>query len=133
MPGPNTNTNSTQLLLHEKMSAWLGCSAVRVLLYLAANCLTKLMDSKVDYYYYMMSNTESCVAALLETRVLVLKDLITASKEGSGELNLTKIPRLAPLLSVSMEESTGRISSCEKIWLQLCKQHCGLQVTLMES
>ena len=91
MPGPNTNTNSTQLLLHEKMS-WLGCSAVRVLLYLAANCLTKLMDSKVDYYYYMISNTESCVAALLETRVLVLKDLITASKEGSGELNLTKIP-----------------------------------------
>ena len=66
--------NSTQLL-HEKMSAWLGCSAARVLVDLAEDCLAKLMDSKVDTKMentvdYMMSNTESCcVATLLETSV----------------------------------------------------------------
>jgi hypothetical protein len=32
--------------------------------------------------------------------------------------------------NLSMEDSTARISSCEKILLELCKQHCGLQVTL---
>ena len=46
------------------MSAWLGCSAARVLLDLAADCLAKLMDSKVDTKMentvdYMMSDTES--------------------------------------------------------------------------
>jgi len=126
-----TGPNSTQLL-HEKMSAWLGCSAARVLLDLAADCLAKLMDSKVDTKIentvdYMMSDTESCVAALLETSVkhtphfdwvvahigscfphtvthrvlsVGLKDFIIASKEGSGEVNLTKVPRLLSVVNI---------------------------------
>lgn len=123
--------NSTQLL-HEKMSAWLGCSAARVLLDLAADCLARLMDSKVDTKMentvdYMMSDTESCVAALLETSVkhtphfdwvvahigscfphtvthrvlsVGLKDYITASKEGEGEVSLTKVPRLLSVVNI---------------------------------
>lgn len=125
--GPNSNQ-----LLHEKMSAWLGCSAARVLLDLAADCLAKLMDSKVDTKMentvdYMMSDTESCVAALLETSVkhtphfdwvvahigscfphtvthrvlsVGLKDFITASKEGEGEVTLTKVPRLLSVVNI---------------------------------
>lgn len=123
--------NSTQLL-HEKMSAWLGCSAARVLVDLAEDCLAKLMDSKVDTKMentvdYMMSDTESCVAALLETSVkhtphfdwvvahigscfphtvthrvlsVGLKDYITASKEGEGEVSLTKVPRLLSVVNI---------------------------------
>jgi len=119
-------------LLHEKMSAWLGCNAARVLLDLAADCLAKLMDSKVDTKMentvdYMMSDTESCVAALLETSVkhtphfdwvvahigscfphtvthrvlsVGLKDFITASKEGGGEVTLTKVPRLFSVVNI---------------------------------
>jgi len=122
--------NPTQLL-HEKMSAWLGCSAARVLLDLAADCLAKLMDSKVDTKMeinvdYMMSDTESCVAALLETSVkhtphfdwvvahigscfpstvthrvlsVGLKDFIVASKEGEGD-NLIKVPRLLSVVNI---------------------------------
>jgi len=114
------------------MSAWLGCSAARVLLDLAADCLAKLMDSKVDTKMentvdYMMSDTESCVAALLETSVkhtphfdwvvahigscfphtvthrvlsVGLKDFITASKEGEGEVTLTKVPRLLSVVNI---------------------------------
>jgi len=123
--------NSTQLL-NEKLSAWLGCSAARVLLDLAADCLAKLMDSKVDTKIEntmdnMMSDTESCVAALLETSVkhtphfdwvvahigscfphtvthrvlsVGLKDFITATKEGEGELSLPKVPRLLSVVNI---------------------------------
>jgi len=125
--GPNSNQ-----LLNEKLSAWLGCSAARVLLDLNADCLAKLMDSKVDTKMehtvdYMMSDTESCVAALLETSVkhtphfdwvvahigscfphtvthrvlsVGLKDFITASKEGEGELSLAKVPRLLSVVNI---------------------------------
>jgi integrator complex subunit 5 len=128
--------NSTQLL-HEKMPAWLGCSAARVLLDLAEDCLAaKLMDSKVDTKmentvdYMMMSDTESCVAALLETSVkhtphfdwvvshigscfthrvlsVGLKDYFTASKEGVGELSLTKVPRLLSVVNILSHLATA--------------------------
>jgi integrator complex subunit 5 len=123
--------NSTQLL-HEKMPAWLGCSAARVLLDLAEDCLAKLMDSKLDTKMentvdFMMSDTESCVAALLETSVkhnphfdwvvahigscfshtithrvlsVGLKDYITASKEGEGDMSLTKVTRLLSMVNI---------------------------------
>jgi len=125
------NQNSSQLL-HEKMSAWLGCSATRALLDLAADCLAKLMDNKVDTKFenspdYTMSDTESCVAALLETSVrhtphfdwvvahigscfphtvthrvlsVGLKDYITATKEGKGELTLSNVPRLQSVVNI---------------------------------
>jgi len=124
--------SSSSQLLHEKMSAWLSCNAARVLLDLAADCLAKLMDSKVNTKMentvdYMMSDTESCVAALLETSVkhtphfdwvvahigscfphtvthrvlsVGLKDYITASKEGGGEVALTKVPRLLSVVNI---------------------------------
>ena len=60
--------------IHEKLSAWLSCSVGRVLLDLSADCLAKLMDSKVNTGGVtsgssIMSDTDSCIAALLETSV----------------------------------------------------------------
>jgi len=121
-----------QQLLHEKLSAWLGCNAARVLLDLAADCLAKLMDSKVDTKMdnmvdNMMSDTESCVAGLLETSVkhaphfdwvvahigscfphtvthrvlsVGLKDFIAANKEADGEVSLSKMPRFLSVVSI---------------------------------
>jgi len=62
-------------ILHEKLTAWMNCNVGRVLLDLSAECLTKLMDAKVDTKMMsdagpgVMSDTESCIAALLETSV----------------------------------------------------------------
>ena len=64
--------------LPEKLSAWLSCPVARVLLDLSADCLSRLMDSScetsqvagpVSSTSSTMSDTESCVAALLETSV----------------------------------------------------------------
>jgi len=58
--------------LHEKLSSWLRCHVARVLLDLSADCLSRLMDSKVETKEVVgseMSDTESCIAALLETSV----------------------------------------------------------------
>ena len=58
--------------LHEKLSCWLKCPVARVLLDLSADCLSKLMDCSVENKELIgstMSDTESCVAALLETSV----------------------------------------------------------------
>ena len=106
---------------------------------LAEDCLAKLMDSKVDTKMentvdYMMSDTESCVAALLETSVkhtphfdwvvahigscfphtvthrvlsVELRDYITASKEGEGEVSLTKVPRLLSVVNILSHLATN--------------------------
>ena len=60
--------------IHEKLSAWLSCSVGRVLLDLSADCLSKLMDSRVNTGGVttggaIMADTEGCITALLETSV----------------------------------------------------------------
>ena len=61
--------------LPEKLSAWLSCPVTRVLLDLSADCLSRLMDSTCETGEMggpassTMSDTESCVAALLQTSV----------------------------------------------------------------
>ena len=66
--------------LPEKLSAWLACPVARVLLDLSADCLSRLMDSSCETSEVAgpdwtrgstssVSDTESCIAALLETSV----------------------------------------------------------------
>ena len=121
--------------IHEKLSAWLSCSVGRVLLTLSADCLSKLMDSKVNTRGVgsegaMMSDTESCIASLLETSVkhaphfdwvlghigscfpqtmtervlsVGLRDFISSSRErspGSGEAVLSRTPRLTSVVNI---------------------------------
>ena len=50
--------------LHEKLTAWLGCSVGRVLLHLAADCLGQLMEPGAG-----AADTDTCITALLETSV----------------------------------------------------------------
>jgi len=106
--------------LNEKVSSWLGCLAARTLLDLAAECLAKLMHD----------DTESCVAALLDTsvrhtphfdwvvahlgscfpntvirRVLTvgLKDFITqatAQVQQDGAVNLSKVPKFVSVVNI---------------------------------